>query len=520
MLKNIFIHIIIMCSVLSCGMPLVSMDPPPGKKARKPPAVNQDSVALFFKAAATGDITTINRLLAEGIPVDTHFGNCTALYIAAYHDHQNIVARLLQSEASINARNGCHNFTALHIAASIGHKALVRFLLKSGADKNAVTLNDETAESLARKMRHRDVANLLQENDSSPLLQTQGAPLLHNNLGSHVPFEEDSRTKSDDVSQNNGPQIPAAALRTVFLGTTSDEALLIAAQTGDAQGVLTVLEAEANLEAHDQEGMTALHYAAQHGRTNIVEILLALGVDVNMRDGRGLTPLHFATLNSHSEIIKILLTVGANPNAENEDGATPLHYAAIQASYTPETSEHIIELLLKNGAHLNAITSRHGTTPLHYAAALNRPHVVRALLQAGANTDARFLDGYTILHDAAFNGHLDVVACLLRAGANKHIIAKDGSTPLSLAQKRGHTAVALLLKLAGAKEVPAEIQDDVRTPAMPEIDRNLSLRITRDNRAQAQQANGPEQAQEIQQGRQVPQVPHVGCKRTFLGDGS
>ena len=44
------------------------------------------------------------------------------------------------------------------------------------------------------------------------------------------------------------------------------------------------------------------------------------------------------------------------------DGGTPLHYAAQKGH------KEIIELLITNGADLNAKTGR-GTTPLHLAAA-------------------------------------------------------------------------------------------------------------------------------------------------------
>jgi cytohesin len=413
--------IIISLAAFWGSIPLISTEAPPHKKAKK--RREENLVNIFCKAARGGDLSTINMLLAAGIPVDARDSEgCTAFFRAAANGRLNVVERLLQAGANRNERNGLHGLTALQIAEQVGRRELVKFLLKSEADKTATS---------------------------------------------------------------KSPVIPAAALRTVLLGTAIDKKLLDSAAVGNVQEVLNALDAGAELDTVDGKGMTALHYAA---------------------------------FNNRADVVKILLAAGADPNAKNEDGNTPLHYAAIQASYTPEENEQIIELLLKAGAHLNAGTSRQGTTPLHYAAAHNRPHVVRALLQAGADVNRENHCG-TPLHIAAHYGHVDIVTSLLRAGAHKDTVAKDGSTPLSIAQTKGHAAIALLLKLAGAK-VPAEIQDDARTPAIPEMDaHDLPLRITRINQDHAQQANGDEPARETQ--HQLPHGPQLsGRKRIYLDDGS
>ncbi len=49
-----------------------------------------------------------------------------------------------------------------------------------------------------------------------------------------------------------------------------------------------------------------------------------------------------------------------------------------------------------------------GWTPLHEAANYGYPEVVGVLVRAGANVNARGMDGDTPLHDAAINGHKEV----------------------------------------------------------------------------------------------------------------
>ena len=77
---------------------------------------------------------------------------------------------------------------------------------------------------------------------------------------------------------------------------------------------------------------------------------------------------------------------------------------------------------------------------------------VKALLESGADVNAKDLIGLAPLMLAAFHSHTETVAVLLEAGAN--LEAKDilGHTTLGLAESGGHTETVELLKKAGAKE--------------------------------------------------------------------
>jgi ankyrin repeat protein len=76
--------------------------------------------------------------------------------------------------------------------------------------------------------------------------------------------------------------------------------------------------------------------------------------------------------------------------------------------------------------------------------------VVQALLDKGAEVNAKDKGGDTALMEAAFKGHLPVLQALLDKGAEVNAKTKGGVTALDLASK-GHTEVANLLRRAGAR---------------------------------------------------------------------
>ena len=498
--------VIMIFGMIFGSMPLVSMEAPPGKKAKAKERKEENPIDTFCNAASTGDMATINRLLASGIPVDARNAqNFTALFKAVANGHCNVVERLLQAGALVNAPNGelFNNWTALHNAAFQGHPKIVNVLLKAGADKNALTGDRRTALSLALQNYHTSVIKLLHV---SPAAQAPAAPLLRNNLGTN---KEAHPPEPARIPQNDGHAIPTAALRNILICSEKDKEFLDAVMSGNSEAALLALNTGAILDWRSKEGMTALHYAAREGKTNLVEILLALGIEVNIKDSYNHTPLHCTLLFGHADIVRILLTAGADSNAEDCGGSISLHYYVKAKIFDPQLGE----ILLKAGAKINA-QNRAGSTPLHWACDLGNRDAVRFLLEHGADTTLATTEfGFTPLHCAVRQGHLDVVASLLRAKAPKDAKAQDGSTAFELAQKNGHIAIALLLKLAGAK-VADKMQ---QVPQTPETDTEAHLPSPRVNQDQAQ--GSVEQAQRAQPGVQLPQGPHSSRKRTFLDDG-
>ena len=123
---------------------------------------------------------------------------------------------------------------------------------------------------------------------------------------------------------------------------------------------------------------------------------------------------------------------------------TPLHLAAL---FSGNPAVH--SALLNAGADPNA-KAKGGFAPLHLAAQSGRsPAVVATLLDAGADPDARTDKGFTPLHLAVENNRTpEVVVALLQGGADPDTRNKQGATPLILAVRydRNPTIVAALLQ--------------------------------------------------------------------------
>jgi ankyrin repeat protein len=74
--------------------------------------------------------------------------------------------------------------------------------------------------------------------------------------------------------------------------------------------------------------------------------------------------------------------------------------------------------------------------------------IVKMLLEAGADPNARQERGFVPLHDAAANGNSALVEVLLNHGALSDVRTDDGKTPADMAAERGHHEVADRLRKA------------------------------------------------------------------------
>mmetsp|Transcript_1582 Transcript_1582/g.3792 ORF Transcript_1582/g.3792 Transcript_1582/m.3792 type:complete len:189 (-) Transcript_1582:133-699(-) len=89
-----------------------------------------------------------------------------------------------------------------------------------------------------------------------------------------------------------------------------------------------------------------------------------------------------------------------------------------------------VRRLLDQGAFVDEL-DEDGWTPLRWAVQYGQCEVVQALVDAGADVEAR-TGGKTALHRAAYMGRQDVCEVLLKAGADPNPVDDDGFVPFDI----------------------------------------------------------------------------------------
>jgi uncharacterized protein len=156
-----------------------------------------------------------------------------------------------------------------------------------------------------------------------------------------------------------------------------------AAMRGDRVELRNLLERNADVNAAQADGATALHWAVYANDLESVKLLIAANANVSARSREGATPLSLASANGHPEIIERLLAAGADVNSRLPNGETPLMMAARTGRVDA------LDVLLDRGAEVNATETLRGTTALMWAAANDNTAAVKLLIERGADIAAR-----------------------------------------------------------------------------------------------------------------------------------
>lgn len=210
---------------------------------------------------------------------------------------------------------------------------------------------------------------------------------------------------------------------------TANYALLEAAKTNNLADVERLIaERIANINAEDSNHETALIHAVQHRNIDMVNALVNAEANVNVCDKNGVTLLELATYfdYSHSvELVKILIDSGST----QKDKALLLavdHY--YHTGYRPHMYKifkrelkiaclEIVKLLIKAGAYVNTKNSTHSTL-LMLAVKKDNTDIAQLLIEAGADVNVINHFGETALINALKRENFELLYPLVKANAN------------------------------------------------------------------------------------------------------
>jgi len=154
--------------------------------------------------------------------------------------------------------------------------------------------------------------------------------------------------------------------------------LIYAAMAGTFQSVISLTSLEANINAQNYSGVSALSAATKLGRLDIAQFLLSRHADPELGDKTDKTPLMIASEMDFSRIAELLLDSSAEQNTKMKNGNTAIHLAVKNNSLAT------LNLLITNGAEID-IRNFKGYTPLMLAIENNLEKSVALLLTAGAD---------------------------------------------------------------------------------------------------------------------------------------
>ncbi|KAG8752573.1 hypothetical protein FRC14_006936 [Serendipita sp. 396] len=479
---------------------------------------NNANVKLYggkavYSATESQMMSNLKTLLAHGADVNTLGGRMgSPLQVSIDDDQWDYMILLLDYGADVNFQGG-DSGTPLQQAVESGSKPMAMELLKRGATVNVTAGKWGTALAIASRKGDEDMFHELLRRgaDSNLTYGLYGNPLQAAIGGQYYNLANELLDRGVDPSIRAayGTALVAAAgygkagqlelvKRLISLGVdieaanqtqsedSSDDthitALQHAAYTGNESVARLLLEAGANINAHEGTYGYALQVAAMEGNYSMVVFLLERGVNLNSVGGKFGTALQAATYKAHNSVIDYLLQNGADVNAEGGRYGSPLqaacrlgdlrnirlflerganinsntgYYGSPLQAAVKRGMYDIVMLLLEQGADINLMGGRHGNALqaacCSHQSELDGLRVIKHLLEYGANIHQEGGKWGTALQAAAYH-HQSYVEILLNHGADPNMGGGRFGSPLEAARRKGFSRVAKLLIQHGAIE--------------------------------------------------------------------
>lgn len=221
-----------------------------------------------------------------------------------------------QNQAPALRKGLSEGYTPLHIAADRPDAKIITLLLEYLPEAiNAVNYKGNTPLIVAAKSGHTEVVRALLTANSSAATKLQRRP---------PPF---------------WPPFSSSfhAIKTFLQG--KPQPYVIPAN-------------QADIEASDSDGNTAVIIAIEHGHVATAKLLINMGADVNASNHRGVTPAMLTAATGDIDVLELLAANGADINAKDHQGHSALIYATCMPK--AECDEHTIRRMVTALTRLGA----------------------------------------------------------------------------------------------------------------------------------------------------------------------
>jgi ankyrin repeat protein len=390
----------------------------------------------IHKAVIKGNLNAVAALLKEHPDLLESKNNLgqTPLYEAVVHNQLEIAEMLLANGADVNARDGYMHTPLIQALWVYNHDKMMRLLLAKGAKVNLEDKWSLTALAYAAKQGQVEDAKILIANGANVNFESGETPLYMAVMGTHREMVELLLASGADANQRVRGLTPLdyAKQELYQTGKMSDPKIEALLKEYSGQGLDAISSARSD----------EIHKAVVKGDFNKVVALLNEHPDLlEIKNNLGQTPLIAAVNHNQVEIAELLLANGANVNARDPQKRTPLILALPVNNH-----DRMLRLLLAKGADVNLADSW-SMTAVTYAAKQGQIEDAKILIANDANIN--FVSGESPLYLAVVGAHTEMVELLLASGADANYKVR-GYTPLHYANSDPKIE-ALLKKYGGYK---------------------------------------------------------------------
>ncbi|SEL36522.1 Ankyrin repeat [Aquimarina amphilecti] len=182
-----------------------------------------------------------------------------------------------------------------------------------------------------------------------------------------------------------------------------------------------------DLHSQDDNGNGIFNYAAKKGNKTVLELLIKKGVvykTLNHLDGNAFIFASQGTRNSvnNLELYKYLENIGIRPDVVTDDGINPLHAIAFK-----NKEQEIFNYFIEKGVDINQANKK-GDTPFANAVSRNDLESVKYLITYVKDINQSNKSGITPLMTAVQRNTFDVINLLLDKGANTKVKDVEGNS--------------------------------------------------------------------------------------------